>query len=245
MCIRCTCSGLWVRNVIFNDTDSCYEYVARGRWMELAGENRSPQSKTCVFATLYAINPTGLAWDRTRSSPVARRLQRWTRVRVHMLYSVLQPRSREDYMACALTRCASRGVQDSVSERIVSRKCARIVKMLFGFSSVNITRARQRRQVDLSPSGAKVTNECKYTTTTSHAVVAFAERSLLLHSAIESCLWCKCYRLCMVLESKVRVSAPSEDIIHSFIHSLLYFPYISIQGVTGGTDQTWGGCCLC
>jgi len=48
-----------------------------------------------------------------------------------MFNSVLQPRSREDYMACAMSRCASGGVQDSVSERVVHRKCVQIVKTFY------------------------------------------------------------------------------------------------------------------
>ena len=163
-----------MRNVIFNDADSCYDYLVRvaNEWNGSdRGKTTSHRSKTRVFATLYTINPTGLVCDRTRAFPVDRRLQRWTDVRVYMLYSVLQPRSREDCMACLLTRRASRGVQDRVSERVVHRKCAQIVKILSGFSSVNIIKVRQMCQVEVSPSGAKVTDEYRYTDSTSHAVM--------------------------------------------------------------------------
>lgn len=83
-------------------------------------------------------------------------------MKVNVLYSVLQPRSREDCTAGALTRCALRGVH---------RKCAHVV---------NIIRAGQRRQVDLSPSGAKVTNEYGYTST---AVMALTELCFYLLSS--------------------------------------------------------------
>jgi hypothetical protein len=105
-----------------------------------------------------------------------------------MLYSVLQPPSCEDSMACVLTMSASRGVQDSISERVVRRNCARIVKILFGFSSLIIIIARQRRQVDLSPSGAKFPNKYRSVSTTSRAVMTSTRGILFLPSPMEPCL---------------------------------------------------------